>query len=416
VNTKVLSTLLIGVIIGSVAGYYGNVLVTRPILDDFQNRLYSLEEDYDTLEQGYNQLTEEKTGLETQLETLQGVYAELQTEKQRLDEEQQALLEQIETLEALYESLLGEYQASLGGLDFSNQTVLERNYTWVYGDQTYQMSLVIPEQMYDYFSGKERYQTIDYRGYILNPVDDKYIRVMMKEFDGIAALDNMTRMEEIGLVTTFVQNLHYLTDDATGFDEYPKFPLETLVDEGGDCEDTSILLSHLLETMDIETVLIAIPGHMAIGVELNASGAHWTVNNSKYYYLETTVTGWEIGNIPVEHVDKTVTLYEVNSMPFLTHTWEATRTNEQVTATITYTNESPVNGTGYHAWIGIELDTGELYSERTGAELDLRFNETKTITMSIQGPRHDTMRLVIGVLTPNGEVITKKHSTYFTTR
>lgn len=415
---KTLAMLLIGIIIGSTAGYFGNVLVTRPILTDLQDRLYTLEDNYNTLESNYNNLSEDKTDLEAQLETLQAAFAELQDDKQSLDEEYQALFEQFETLEAMYESLIEEYQTSLGGLDFSNQTiqVIQRNFTWTYGDQIYSLSLVVPEPMYEYYSTKERYETSDYRGYILHPYDDEYIDLLVMEFDRIAALNNLTTIEEVEIITSFVQNLHYLTDDTTGFDEYPKFPVESLIDQGGDCEDTSILLSHLLDAMGINTALLTLPGHMAIGVEVNATGAHWDVGNTTYYYLETTVAGWEIGSIPIEHIGKSVEIDVVEEIPFLSHTWEATRTNEVVTATITYTNDSPVNGTGYRAWIGIELDSGELWSERIGTELDLAYGELKTVKLTATGPRHDTMRLVVGVLTPEGDVIVKKYSTYFTTR
>ena len=410
--------LLIGVIIGSTAGYFGNEYLTGPILTDLQTRLYDLEENYDSLEANFNELSTEKTELEEQLETLQVVYAELQTEKETLDEEQQALLDQLETLEAMYESLLDEYQASLGGLDFSNQTipVITRNYTWTYDGETYAMSVIIPEPMYEYYSTKTRYVTSDYRGYILHPYDDAYMEVLVKEFDKLATFNDLTFDEEIGVVVSFVQNLHYITDDTTGFDEYPKFPVESLVDEGGDCEDTSILLSHLLEAMDIDTALLTLPGHMAVGVDLNASGVHWDIGNSTYYYLETTVAGWEIGSIPIEHVGKEVSIDTVEELPFLMHTWEATRRNNVVDVTITYTNESPVNGTGYKGWIGIELDSGQLYSEKIGSELDLEFGESSTMYLSVQGPRHDTIRLIVGVLTPEGEVITQKYSEYFTTR
>jgi archaellum component FlaC len=410
--------LLIGIIIGSVAGYFGNYLITKPILDDFQDRLYTLEEEYDTLQSNYNNLTTDYNDLEAQLETLQGAYSMLQSQKTSLDEEYQALTEQLEILEALYESLLEDYQTSLGGLDFSNQTiqVIERNYTWTYDHQTYSLNIVVPEPMYEYYSTKERYETSDYRGYILHPYDDAYIEVLIKEFDKIAAMNNLTAVEEMEIVASFVQNLHYLTDDTTGYDEYPKFPVEILVDGGGDCEDTSILLSHLLEALDIDTALLTLPGHMAVGVEVNATGAHWDVGNSTYYYLETTMAGWSIGSIPIEHVGKSVKVDEVTEIPFLSHTWDATRTNQMVTATITYTNDSPVNGTGYKAFIGIELDTGEIWSETIGDELDLGFGESMTVTMVTEGPRHDTMRLVVGVWTPDGEIITKKYSTYFTTR
>ena len=235
-NTKTIAMLLIGVIIGSVAGYYGNLMVTQPILRDLQDRLQTLEDDYDSLDASFTELSAEKADLEQQLETLQSAYADLQAEKESLTEEQQALIEQVETLSAMYESLLEEYQTSLGGLDFSNQTypTIQRDFTWNYDGKTYEVSVLVPEPMYDFYSGKVRYVTSDYRGYILHPYDDKYMQVLVREFDGIAALWNMTRDQEIGLVISFVQSMHYITDDTTGFDEYPKFPVETLVDSGGD--------------------------------------------------------------------------------------------------------------------------------------------------------------------------------------
>ncbi|MBE0633657.1 hypothetical protein IH574_03725, partial [Candidatus Bathyarchaeota archaeon] len=49
-NTKTMAMLLIGIIIGSTAGYFGNVLVTRPILTDLQDRMQTLEDDYDSLD------------------------------------------------------------------------------------------------------------------------------------------------------------------------------------------------------------------------------------------------------------------------------------------------------------------------------------------------------------------------------
>ncbi len=417
-NTKTLAMLLIGVIIGSTAGYFGNVLVTRPILTDLQDRMQGIEDDYNSLDASFNELSTEKADLEQQLETLQSVYAELQAEKESLTEEQQALTEQLETLSAMYESLLEEYQMSLGGLDFSNQTipVIERNFTWGYAGETYEISIVVPEPMYEYYSGKSRYVTSDYRGYILHPYDDAYIKVLVKEFDGLAAFNNMTSGDELNMVISFVQSLHYLTDDTTGFDEYPKFPVETLVDTGGDCEDTSILLAHLLEAMDIDVALLSLPGHMAVGVDVNATGVHWDVGNHTYYYLETTTPGWEIGKVPIEHVGKEVTIDGIDNIPFLMHTWTATRTINLVDITITYTNESPTNGSGYRAWVGIELDNGELWAENIGGYLDLAFGESRIVRLSVQGPRHDTMRLIIGVLAPDGEVITKKYSEYFTTR
>ena len=68
-------------------------------------------------------------------------------------------------------------------------------------------------------------------------------------------------------IVAFVQHLPYTVDDVTtGFDEYPRFPYETLYDNGGDCEDTSILVSAMLHELRYEVALLHFPGHMAVGV------------------------------------------------------------------------------------------------------------------------------------------------------
>jgi hypothetical protein len=278
------------------------------------------------------------------------------------------------------------------------------------------MDLAIPEPLIDYYSSKERYHTNDYRGYILHPYDDKYLEILVKEFDNIAVQNNMTNNEKLMLIISFIQNLHYQTDDIKNFDEYPKFPAETLVDNGGDCEDTTILLAHILKSMEIETALLVFPGHMALGVDLNASGVRWQLENKSYYYLETTATGWGIGEMPSEHEGKEATIFEIIDIPFLMHNWEATRRNNKVDVTVTYTNDSPNSDSKYYAWIGIELDNGVLYDEKIGESLDLSFGESLTQKLVIEGPRHDRMRIIVGVLSPDSEVITQKYSEYFTTR
>lgn len=120
----------------------------------------------------------------------------------------------------------------------------------------------------------------------------------------IALEDNLTEEEKINLVITFVQSLLYTVDSVTtSFDEYPRYPLETLIDNGGDCEDTSILTASLLKSMNYDIILIAPPGHMALGVNIDACGSSWRYEGERYYYLETTGEGWEIGEYPDDFGD-----------------------------------------------------------------------------------------------------------------
>ena len=89
-----------------------------------------------------------------------------------------------------------------------------------------------------------------------------------------------------------------------GYEEYWKFPLETLYDHGGDCEDTSILLASLTEAMGYDASLLLFPGHMATGIHIDGDypdldGFYLRSDpDTVYYYCETTSTGYMVGQIP----------------------------------------------------------------------------------------------------------------------
>lgn len=116
-------------------------------------------------------------------------------------------------------------------------------------------------------------------------------------------------------VIDWVQSFPYVTDDVyEGYDEYPKFPVETLVDVGGDCEDTAILLASLFQSQpfNYDMVLIGPPGHMAAGIySEDRQGRYYTYEGRDYYYIETTGSGWGIGDMPDEYVNESATIYQV---------------------------------------------------------------------------------------------------------
>jgi hypothetical protein len=122
--------------------------------------------------------------------------------------------------------------------------------------------------------------------------------------------------ETISFMLAFVQSLPYTSDSVTtGFDEYPRFPLETLVDNGGDCEDTAILFATLVLIEGYGTVLIHPPNHLAVGVlgSSDIAGSYYTYNGGRYYYCETTGDGWGIGDLPSEFDGVSAYIYPINS-------------------------------------------------------------------------------------------------------
>lgn len=114
-------------------------------------------------------------------------------------------------------------------------------------------------------------------------------------------------------VISFCQYVPYKKDSPPfqfliEFDEYPKYPIETLLENAGDCEDKAMLSAVLLRELGYETALVLFPGHMAIGVGLTETISpddnYYLFDNIKYLYTEISNNDWPIGVIPNELKNK----------------------------------------------------------------------------------------------------------------
>lgn len=66
-------------------------------------------------------------------------------------------------------------------------------------------------------------------------------------------------------VMQFMRNLTYQSDTGRG---YAKHPLETIVEGGGDCEDSVILVAALLRRMGRKFAVLNQPGHVSLTIQL----------------------------------------------------------------------------------------------------------------------------------------------------
>lgn len=173
---------------------------------------------------------------------------------------------------------------------------------------TYSLDILYSDVVYyrDYYDVSQRQQDIyndHQRDRTFVTYEDKYIQQIATDFGTMT--EGMTDLERVNFLLAFSQCLGYEDDSVyMGYEEYWKFPLETLYDHGGDCEDTSILLASLAEAMGYDTALLLFPGHMAAGIHIDGdypdlNGFYLRSNPDKvYYYCETTSTGFTVGQIP----------------------------------------------------------------------------------------------------------------------
>lgn len=176
----------------------------------------------------------------------------------------------------------------------TRQTIGKR-YVWNFKRKSYTVLMIIDIEKYNSYDGKERYD-------IPQLVEEGRIAIgnLTREFEDVFKRHReWLKQDRIDFVLSFVQSLPYTLDDVTtGYDEFRRYAIETLVEGGGDCEDTTILVAAILRGLGEQTALLFTPGHIALGVSGNFTGASVTHNGMKYYYCETTGTGWTVGELP----------------------------------------------------------------------------------------------------------------------
>jgi hypothetical protein len=210
---------------------------------------------------------------------------------------------------------------------------IEQTFNWSYNHHDYTWTLNIPTSLYnDYSSVPE--STRDAKGLagygFLTTTKDTYVRMLAEKLNESANNIGYNSYDQVSFILAFVQSLPYTSDSVTtGYDNFPRFPIETLVANGGDCEDTAILFATLTIILGYGTVYINPEGHLAVGVLGNdLDGSYYTYNNKTYYYCETTGDGWTIGELPDEWKDETAHIYTIN-------------TNQQYTPNVVLITPSP---------------------------------------------------------------------------
>ncbi|MDK2975509.1 MAG: hypothetical protein PWP08_1880, partial [Methanofollis sp.] len=94
------------------------------------------------------------------------------------------------------------------------------------------------------------------------------------------------------LIAAFVQSIPY-EDHPAGAP--PKFPVETVAERAGDCDDRSLLLAALLARAGYDVVLLdfTADSHMGVGVAADAN----TYGSTGYAFIETTDVNF-VGVVP----------------------------------------------------------------------------------------------------------------------
>ncbi|MCW3988581.1 MAG: hypothetical protein NWE88_00735 [Candidatus Bathyarchaeota archaeon] len=391
--SKSITLLLVGLIIGGALGIYGLDYIEIPGLGGGYLSLYEeLREDYATLTDEHVELLGRFDDLSAELDALQGAYEELSSSYDLLTSSLELVPEPEDT------------------------GFIEREYLWDYGGYSWTLSLSIPDSLYRYYGEKERIETEDYSIYVTHPDDDDYLGTIIREFNRIALEEGYTEAEKVHLIITFVQSLPYTSDSVTtGFDEYPRYPIETLVEYGGDCEDTSILTAAFLDALYYDVILINPPEHMAVGIGIDAYGTYWELDGEKYFYLETTGEGWEIGEMPPEYESGTAYIYEMEPTPIITHDWQATTQGTRLTLIVEVKNSGTSAARLIKVYGAFDAGGDSVWNPVESEPFNLNIGASATVQIELEAPPGEHTRLIIGVMGAEGYLLDRSYSEWFDT-
>ncbi|MDI9396047.1 MAG: hypothetical protein QM426_11865 [Euryarchaeota archaeon] len=211
--------------------------------------------------------------------------------------------------------------------NFSDALVMEkliepgksaRSYSWNYEGYRWHLTLLLDDKLYHAYESRTRKR--DYDLFASDPYDEWLIKNIADTLFSLSKEYGLEENKIPGLCVSFIQSLNYTSDlTSSGYDQYPRFPYETLYDNGGDCEDTSILAVAILQEMGYDVVLLELPEHMALGIKCDpeTEGKSFEYNNSHYYYLETTGRNWQIGEMPEEYENEPVKVIPVYRRPLI---------------------------------------------------------------------------------------------------
>jgi hypothetical protein len=208
------------------------------------------------------------------------------------------------------------------GPNLRNTETVQRTFDQTFEGMRTRFSLGIPKGLFNYYEARTR--TGDYGAYVSDKFDDRYVGAIADEIENYGQRFDLSKPGIVNAAVAIVQGMEYTEDSVTtGYDEYPRYPVETLYHQGGDCEDTAILLAQLLRQLGYGVVLFLLPGHMGVGVlgDEGLPGDYVPYKGEPYYYVETTGDGWRIGEMPEEYRDAEVEVVEINAQPSLICTY-----------------------------------------------------------------------------------------------
>ena len=273
----------------------------------------------------------------------------------------------------------------------------------------------IPTSLYEHYKAKVRPHTKNYSVYATDENDTEIIADLANTLVSQSDELGLDDFEKIHFIATFVQHLAYTIDEeTTGFDDYARYPIETLVERGGDCEDTAILLGKIMTELDYDVVLVRLPTHIALGVLEGEkfSGTYYPYHDKHYFYLETTGEAGRIGMVPDEYKGMLAYIFDFSPWAVIEHKWTGQRQRATYDLHVTIENQGTASADGCSVLAGFDAGEERIWNTSKSETFDLEPGDAIQIDMTLPLPEAEHTRLLVFIM-KNGKSIDRSYSAWF---
>ena len=216
---------------------------------------------------------------------------------------------------------LAEFTKIRNNQEIKNERIISKGY------DAYNVEFKIPrtEISEDFRKNRKRVNSLEY----LTPTNP-YVLDLANQLKKVSEEQNN---DTVLYVIRFVQDIPYETDMNVGFDEYPKYPTETLFEGRGDCEDKSYLLYSLLEVLGYDVGIILLPGHAVVGIvcdKCEGKDRFFKQDNGKKYFIVETTTRATVGYLSPQFENEIIDFIKTDnnsSTKSITCFWEEEKYN-----------------------------------------------------------------------------------------
>lgn len=193
---------------------------------------------------------------------------------------------------------------------FLSPTEIQISRSWTFYVDGSEWSLSVNVSAEDYYTAKYTTRTpmFSVNGYAAFVTStDGTVEEIADILSEMAQSKGYDRYTTACFVLSFVQDFTYSSDEnTTGSEDYPRYPVETVVEGTGDCEDTSALFASLIQAgafgMDAVLVSLSTPtsdvGHMAVGLYLDEedvpSEVILTYDGTTYTMSKDELLTWDV--------------------------------------------------------------------------------------------------------------------------